>query len=109
MKPRPLAGKRSANAVRSASGQKNAGGARKLRHVLTIERHGDRAPLPDFSHRGWERSLKQPDASAGVATMKFVRPQAASTTVRRALWRALAEGQSPTGGGTARERKETRQ
>ena len=45
----------------------------------------------------------------GVATMKRVRPQAASTTVRRALWRDLAEGQSPAGGGTARERKETRQ
>ena len=45
----------------------------------------------------------------GVATVKCVRPQAASTTVRRALWRALAEGQSPAGGGTARERKETRQ
>ena len=42
----------------------------------------------------------------GVATVKCVRPQAASTTVRRALWRALAEGQRAAASDAARERRE---
>src|SRR5690606_13007702 len=40
----------------------------------------------------------------GVATATH----ATSPSGGRALWRALAEGQSPAGGGTARERKESR-
>jgi hypothetical protein len=47
---------------------KNTGGARKLRHVLTIERLGHAPRFPPFQ--------KWPDAKAGVAMMKHTLTQA---------------------------------
>ena len=97
---------RSMRCVPSGRASTPAGHGRP-RHVLTIERLGPVPRFPTTSRRVrgafFEKARLR---KQGVATMRHVRPQAEPATAGRRSPGALAEGQSPAGGGTAEsERK----